>query len=207
MLKIGKQPEDPNYDLILIAFKTNQVESLSEKLREELNRWDYTDNILRTYQDAKTVRGFIMEKFGVSMATAYRDVKNAKRFFGSINITDKDFYRQLYAESLEELHKLSIAKGDYKTAALALKEAAEIRCLKESDDIQQLYSDLEASKFVITINVTSGDSDKPKVTEIDLDKIDSADEAVWSYVDESIRSADSVSEAQMIKLLKERNDG
>ncbi len=189
------------FDIILQKYKSHQQEELDADQRILIDRWNYADNLIRTYQDSKTIISMLMEKFHISEATAYRDVSSAKRFFGSINIGDKDYYRTLYAEQLEEWAKQAASKMDYKTATAAIKEAAEIRGLKDGDEARDLYLDLEPCKFELSVTINmNGDVKK---TKIDLDRLESIEEAEYEMISESINTAVSVNRDQMVKLLNE----
>ena len=189
------------FDVILTCYKNNTLELLDADQRLQVERWNYIDNLIRTWQDSKTILGMHKAKWDISEATAYRDFANAKRFFGSLNIGEKDYYRPIYAEQLEEYAKLSASKGDYKTATAALKEAAEIRGLKDNDEVRDLYLDLEPSKFElsITINVNG----QQKISTIDLNRLEDINDVDYVEVNEAVNTAVSVSKDEMIKLLNE----
>ncbi len=188
-------------DTIVIAFKNNAIDDLPEVLKKELERWSMADDLIRTYKDTKAIITILCDRFKISMATAYRDIGNAKRLFGSIRITDKDYYKDLYAEQLEEYAKLSAVKHDYKTATLALKEAAEIRGLKDGDAARDLYIDLEPSKFILVINVQQ--SEGARNIEIDFDRMEDVEDVDFELVESTLNNTPSVSESQMQKMLDE----
>lgn len=190
-----------SFDRIVAAFKSHTTDDLNEQQRVELERWNFADNLIRTYQDSKTIIGMMMAKFDISQAQSYRDLANAKRFFGAVNFNDKDYYRVLYAEQLEEYAKQAASKFDFKTAATCLKEAAEIRGLKASDEIKDLYLELEPCQFVLSVTVIN--EGQKRVAEIDLDRLENVVEAEFTIVAEAVNAAPSVSEAQMQKLLND----
>lgn len=190
-----------SFDIILSKFKNDVPEQLADDEKKLLDRWNFADNLIRTYQDSRTIIEMIMAKFKISEATAYRDLAYAKRFFGSINIGDKDYYRSIYAEQLEEYAKQAASKMDYKTATAAIKEAAEIRGLKDGDEVKDLYLDLEPCKFElsVTINING----QAKLSTINLDRLENVQEAEYVEVEEAINTAVSVSRDKMTQLLNE----
>jgi hypothetical protein len=189
-------------DLIVRAFKTDAIDQLPPKLQEELSRWSMADDLLRQYKDSKTILGILQAKFKISLATAYRDIENAKRLFGTLNVSDKDYYQAVYAEELEEVAKLAKMRGDLKTATQAIKEAAEIRGIKDGNEMRDLYADLEPSKFVLQINIIGGEQ---RSMEIDFDTLEEVEDAVYEDVTKTINDVPAVSEAQMEKMLDAKN--
>lgn len=192
---------ETTFDKIFHAYKSGTQDELPEKLKHELERWNFADNLLRQFQSRNTVISMMKEKYGLSESQIYRDMSNAKRFFGSIHISDKAFYQAFYAEQLEQIVKLALARDDYKTATAALKEAAEIRGLKEGEDVSDLYLNLQPSKFVVVLKVHIGD--EVKKIEYDFDRTHAIEDTEYEILESTLNTLPSVSMDEMNKMLHE----
>lgn len=190
---------ETTFDKIFQAYKDGTSEQLPPKLKEELERWNVADNLIRQFKKRNTIIALMKEKFKISESQVYRDMANAKKFFGSIHMSDKSFYTSFYAEQLEELANLARAKDDYKTSVLALKEAAEIRGLKNEDDISEVYLNLQPSKFVVVLKVEMNGSTRK--IEYDFDRTHSIEDSEYEVLSSTLLNLPSVSEDEMKRML------
>lgn len=197
---MARLTSETTLDTIIKAFKTHKVDELSQKHKEILERWNFTDNLLRQYEDRETILETLQEKFSISRSQAWRDLADAKHLFGTVNINHKDYYRIFYAELLEQMAKEAHAAGNLKVAKDCIKEAAEIRGLKDDSD-SELYQYLEPHTFVMEVNIVVGD--KKTKREIDLDNLP-VEDVEFEEIIEDIERGSSLNESEMKQLIESR---
>lgn len=174
---------EDKYDKILKAYLDGKVDDLPEDLKGALERWSQVNSMLR--QGEKVGKGknkyykpykydqvvkFIVAQFGVSIRTAYDDIKSAKRFF-AIQETkvDDDFAKGIFIEKLEEAFAVCLGTGDHKSATAYAKVIASIRKWdKEQDDEAPKYAELELPHFALVADPS----------ELGFPKMDNPDAAV-----------------------------
>lgn len=91
---------------------------LSKKEQELLERYDYADNLIRSYKSDKKIVAMLVSKFKYSKITAYRDIKNAKYVHGSVCKVEKEYWRDLLIKSIIETMAMAKAKKDFKALAM-----------------------------------------------------------------------------------------
>ena len=200
---MARLASDTNLDIIIRHYKDHSTDELNEVQQKMLERWNFVDNLMRNYEDRETVLSMLKEKFNISIGQCWRDIANAKLFFGTININDKPYYKIYYAEWLEQLAKESHAAGERKVAKECLREAAEIRGLKDEDFDADKYRKREHHTFVININSSGSKAAK----KIDLDKIQDVPETEFEEIIENVENSSSVSEEEMQKMLDQKHGG
>lgn len=76
--------------------------NLTAKQKEQMERWNVADNLLREHLTEKRVVPMLVEKFSYSEATARRDIDCARRIWGTRPRTDKNYLSQLLIDFLLE---------------------------------------------------------------------------------------------------------
>lgn len=204
---------EDKYDKILKAYLDGKKEQLPEDLKGSLDRWSQVNSMLR--QGEKVGKGknkyykpyrydqvvkFITVQFGVSIRTAYDDIKSAKRFF-SIQETqiDDDFAKGIFLEKLDEAFAVCLGKGDHKSATAYAKVIAAIRKWdKEKDEDLPKYAELELPHFALVADPS----------ELGFPKMDNPDQAVARILEKRKKSKiDNIfASAETVEILT-KNDG
>jgi len=112
----------------LIAYyqdKTGNV-VLSKKLEELDKRLHFAADLLRRYSSAFKIVPMLKKEFNYSQASAYRDLTAAEYFFGTTLSHNRDIRIDRLLDKTNELYKKAIAKEDFRTAALVIREEKEI---------------------------------------------------------------------------------
>lgn len=102
---------------------------LSESNKKIFERWSFADSQIRMeYVDEVQVPKLLMLKFpGLSRSTAYEDIRNAKRLFGSTPIEDQMYYSQVHYSYALSNFKKATAAGEFGAAARFLKIMQDIK--------------------------------------------------------------------------------
>ena len=199
---MARLSSDTNLDIIIRHYKDHSTDELNDVQKKLLERWNFADNLIRNFEDRETQLEMLKEKFGISESQAWRDIANAKHFFGTININDQAYYRIHYAEWLEQLAREAHAAGDRKVAKECLREAAEIRGLKDEDFDADKYRKREQHTFIIQVN----NFGKKAPKKIDLDKLQDIKDTEYEELIDNVENSSSVTEEDMEKMLKPKND-
>jgi hypothetical protein len=201
---MARLPSQTNLDVLITLYKEHRLEDANEIQKKLLERWNFTDNLIRKYESRETILEMLREKFQISESQAWRDISNAMHFFGSVNINEKGYCRIWYAQDLEQIAKECRAIGKYKEAIAAIKEAAEIRGLKDDDFDPEKYKNREFNQFIVNLTVQNNSGEKKKT--IDLDKLDGIEEVEFEDIMDNIEKSNSVSEEDMQKLLNKKDE-
>ena len=156
--------------LINAHFKGEEAE-LSKEEQVIIQRWKRVESLSRQHRPcispAKIAQS-LMTDFGVSEATAYRDITDAQKLFGNVNKVNKEFKRAIYIEWLEQAASLAEIRGDIKSMVMALDKAAQIMGMhKENEETNS-----EVSR-TFNLNLFVGKGDSVERTTIDLDNLES----------------------------------
>lgn len=127
---------------------------MTAKQRQQLELWSYMHDLQRSEKHSKKMilQLSVSDKKANSISTAGREFDNMLHFYGRQTVDSKKYYREMYAEWLEEFSQLSAEKHDYKNAIYALKEAAEIRGLKDFDTTGPDWDKMMPQQVVINIS-------------------------------------------------------
>ena len=117
----------------IIEYMRGNAGQLSDKQKELLDRYDFADNQIRGLVKESEVAEMLQTKFGISRATAYRDIIATKRVFGSITRQEKEYYRRLVIELCAEAFKLGRAQKDGKVMNGALGNLIKAANLTQTD--------------------------------------------------------------------------
>jgi hypothetical protein len=102
-------------------------ELLPEAEKNLLDRLNFCDNLIRACRTRKFCREALEKKFGVSTATAYRDFKDTKKFFGSMSLADKEYDRAVLEEMAMKGVRMALELGDLKSYFSGIRELRLIR--------------------------------------------------------------------------------
>ncbi|WP_020531407.1 hypothetical protein [Flexithrix dorotheae] len=142
--------------------KISKGKELTAKQQESWSRYKLAIDLRNRGYNKEKVARLLEDKTGVNYSMAYRIMREADVIYGKITVTDKDAERSFYASRLEEIAEICIrtARGNedgevllpdtfqindnevmsqkqnvalMKTAVAALKEAANIKGLNNSE--------------------------------------------------------------------------
>lgn len=127
--------------------------ALDEHTKDYLDKLIVIDDLIKSgkYRQA-TIANMVTQRFSVTNTTAYRLIYEAKDLFGGNTKRHKDYYRQLYAEALEGFAQLAKTKNDYKTAAICIKYASEVRGLDKEDADLPDFTKLQQNTIELKLN-------------------------------------------------------
>lgn len=173
--------EKPLLDRLMDYLTSNPKKELKDiELSDEdariLERLQFIDGLLRRHRPKikkQDIINMTVRRFSISERQFHVDYSNCQKLFGNINPLDKKYLRNLYAEWFEQMASLAESKGDYRSAAMALKEAAEIQGLYEKDTEDDQPQD-SPGKFVMVMMLSDG-----KVKTADLDALNKLPEAEY----------------------------
>ncbi|RYC69758.1 hypothetical protein [Spirosoma sordidisoli] len=107
------------FDAIMRWYRDEDRYPLTPSLAERLNRWKSAREFILTMKPLtdSSVVGFLMQTHQVSEPQAWRDVRDTKRFFASMEKTNKDFDRIMLISNIKDLRTKAEFSGDYKVVA------------------------------------------------------------------------------------------
>jgi hypothetical protein len=114
-----------------------QDATLSNKLKEKLDRLQVAADLLRKYGSRMKVAGALQQLWpgSCTRATAYRYIEEAQEVFAPQQTANREFYVDVVMGMLFSTHAKALVKGDLKTAAATEKNiiAAIIKFFGTSD--------------------------------------------------------------------------
>lgn len=132
---------------------------LDDKHKQILERWSFADSLIRReYIDERSVPALLIKKYpNLSRSTAYEDIRNAKKLFGSTNLEDQLYYSNVHYSYALEMFKLSKQKGQLMAAERFLKLMHDIKGSNmdslQDEAMRELAKSVEQSKIIyITTN-------------------------------------------------------
>ncbi len=124
---------------------------LSDSLQQRLDRWKSAREWILTYRpltDSATVQ-FIIKTHQVSEPQAWRDVRDTKRFFASMEKTDKEFDRIMLVADVRSLRAKAEMEGDLKVSAAC---NATLQRMGVGDEVQAVSSVGKKIQLLISFN-------------------------------------------------------
>lgn len=107
------------FDEILRWYRSDGNKRLRPELEAALTRWKSAREFILTRRplvDSETVQ-FIVMTAGVSEATAWRDVRNAKRLFASMEAVNIEFEQIMLLADMKDLRVQALLKNKHDVAA------------------------------------------------------------------------------------------
>lgn len=143
-------PRQKDEDLLLYAEKRSKAESSLDRIRKHYisaEKYPLSESDTRIHKRLefaynKYMAGFLkdeikkllMDAFGISHVQAINDIENAMFLFGDIHKSKKNMARHFVTESAREMHRMALAKQDYKSALKALEIITKTECLDKTDE-------------------------------------------------------------------------
>jgi hypothetical protein len=131
--------------------------------KQLLERLNFVDNLIRGCRSRKFCIEAVRKKFYVSQATAYRDYKDTKRFFGSMSLADKEYDRGNLEELAMKGVRMAMELGDLKAYFSGIREIRLIRGYGSEDFDKIPIEDLIKKQIIVQAAGSKG------IIEINLD--------------------------------------
>ncbi len=110
-----------------------KLKSLSKTDQELKKRWETAFTALLEFRSPEDAVKRLMTLFGVSKATAYRDVQRCEMLFGSFKRFDKEAWRYISIERKHKLYQLALKDKNIELAYKIDKEIDSLLGLKDQD--------------------------------------------------------------------------
>lgn len=119
----------------IVAYLQGAIDkkTLGAKTAEKLERITVAKSWLLEYKNTKTVVDMLMNTYGISDATAYRDLKLMSLVFGPLMKINKDMLREIVDQMILETYKEAKEKGDRKTQSMLIKNRISLHGLDRED--------------------------------------------------------------------------
>lgn len=147
--ELGKS--DSTKDKIFAFYLERDVVKLSPKEEEIRERWSACFSLLCQYHSPQQAVSVMQQRFGISEAQAYRDVKSAMELFGDVNASDKQAYRHILFEFAMKIFQLAATKSDLAEMNKSLNTMVKIRGLDREDPDIPDFSLLQNNVFNINL--------------------------------------------------------
>lgn len=110
--------------------KLNRLSKTDVDLKK---RWEAAFMGMLEWRSPEQVKKMLMETFGVSQATAYRDIQRCEMLFGSFKRFDKEAHRYISYERKSKMLQLALKEKNLDLAAKIDKEMDKLLGLHEMD--------------------------------------------------------------------------
>ncbi len=121
-----------HFENILASYDPESRIKLSKHEQELKNRWKSAYNMLTQWTDKTRVAAMLEDQHEISTASAYRDMANAIRLYGSFAKADKEGYRHIMIIKREQLMEIALDRDE-----LDIVE----RCLTKLENLYGLHDD------------------------------------------------------------------
>lgn len=115
------------------APEEERLAKLSDTDKELKKRWEAAFTSLLEFRSPEDAVKRLMNLFGVSKATAYRDVQRCEMLFGSFKNFNKEAWRYISIERKHKLYQMAIKEKDFELAYKIDKEVDKLLGLHEED--------------------------------------------------------------------------
>ena len=112
---------DSSYDKIYAYYKDSTRYTLTPKQTELKDRWLASFTLRQNFHSREQAANVLMEKYEISRAQAYRDLKNAERLFGNVMKADRDGSLAILLEYSHKFLLMAIKAKDLKAIGKALE--------------------------------------------------------------------------------------
>ena len=138
---------------IILAYLEGRYprEKLGSKMIEKLDRITQAKSWLLEHKFQSKVVELMMNTYGYSDATAYRDLKLMSRVFGPIMQVHKDLKRAIADRMIEETWQNAVDAKDRKTQANLIKHYIQLHQLDKEDPELPDVSDFEFHNIIVAV--------------------------------------------------------
>ncbi|MFV9552079.1 hypothetical protein [Algibacter sp. PT7-4] len=110
-----------SFDKIYAYYKDSSKYPLTEKQTELKDRWLAAFTLRQNFHSREQAANVLMEKYEISRAQAYRDLKNAERLFGNVMKADRDGSLAILLEYSHKFLLMAVKAKDLKAIGKALE--------------------------------------------------------------------------------------
>ena len=112
---------DSSFDKIYAYYKDSTKYPLTTKQTELKDRWLAAFTLRQNFHSREQASNVLMEKYDISRAQAYRDLKNAERLFGNVMKADRDGSLAILLEYSHKYLLMAVKAKDLKAIGKALE--------------------------------------------------------------------------------------
>jgi hypothetical protein len=112
---------DSSFDRLYAYYKDPQKYPLTENQNALKDRWLAAFTLRQNFHSREQCVNVIMEKFDISRAQAYRDIKNAERLFGNVMKAEREGSLAILLEYSHKYLQMAIKAKDLKSIGKALE--------------------------------------------------------------------------------------
>lgn len=112
---------DSSFDKIYAYYKDASKYPLTAKQTELKDRWLAAFTLRQNFHSREQAANVLIEKYGISRAQAYRDLKNAERLFGNVMKADRDGSLAILLEYSHKYLLMAVKAKDLKAIGKALE--------------------------------------------------------------------------------------
>jgi CO dehydrogenase/acetyl-CoA synthase alpha subunit len=138
---------------IILAYLEGRYprEKLGPKMLEKLDRITQAKSWLMEHKFQYKVVELMMNTYGYSDATAYRDLKLMSRVFGPIMQVHKDLKRAIADRMIADTWTAAVTKKDLKTQSNLIKNYIQLHQLDKEDPELPDVSDFEFHNIIVAV--------------------------------------------------------
>lgn len=126
----------PDREVVKLYFREGLACPLTERQSKIQERWNQVRRLFLT--DAATyteILDALMNDFGVAIATARRDIRDATAVFGSLDAVNRDAHRLRAIDMTLKAYRLAEKNDDPEAMTKAAKAYAEVAGVNENNDV------------------------------------------------------------------------
>ena len=112
---------DSSFDRIYAYYKDPKKYPLTEKQEEKKDRWLAAFTLRQNFHSREQAANVLMEKYDISRAQAYRDLRSAERLFGNVMKADRDGALAILYEYSHKYLLMAVKAKDLKAMGKALE--------------------------------------------------------------------------------------
>lgn len=147
---------DSSFDKIYAYYKDASKYPLTEKQTELKNRWLAAFTLRQNFHSREQAANELMEKYEISRAQAYRDLKNAERLFGNVMKADRDGSLAILLEYSHKFLLMAVKAKDLKAIGKALELMGKYAEVDKENAINFNPEKLENKPIKMAINKEVG---------------------------------------------------
>ncbi|MFD1143030.1 hypothetical protein ACFQ4C_18025 [Larkinella insperata] len=135
------------FDAILKWYKSDGETPLSASLEGRRQRWIAAREwmvAIRPLTDSETVK-YLVSTYQVSEPQAWRDIRDTKRFFATMEATNKEFEKVMLIAQIKSLRTTALFNGDLKTAAKCDDNLIKLNHFDQPQDTDQAPRQIKVS--------------------------------------------------------------
>lgn len=118
-MKSEEQRFEDDFEKIISWYRDETRYPLSDSLKGQLDRWKFAREWILLWKPLtdSAVVSVLMQTYPISEPQAWRDVRNTKRFFASMEKTNQEYDRIMLVADIRDLRVKAENAKDYRTVA------------------------------------------------------------------------------------------